>query len=220
MSIPTKPLPNVGGSDTTEEPKVREALQELQQILSGGVEAANLASALQALLNHPGDIKATGRAAAPSGWLMCDGAAVSRTTYSDLFAAIGTAYGAGDGSTSFNLPDLRGRMPVGKGTHADVDALGENEGSGVGERRPKHFHKFIDAVAAVAGAPVMINPADALLDLAAFGSDFGHVDFNGNTTAQRSNSPGDAGVQAVGYYIHYTSSDQPAFQVVNWMVKT
>jgi len=47
---------------------------------------------------------------APSGWIMCDGAAVSRTVYAGLFAAIGTAYGAGDGSTTFNLPDFRGRF--------------------------------------------------------------------------------------------------------------
>ena len=43
-----------------------------------------------------------------SGWLYCDGDAVSRSTYADLFAAIGTTYGVGDGSTTFNLPDLRG----------------------------------------------------------------------------------------------------------------
>lgn len=47
---------------------------------------------------------------APTGWLKANGAAVSRTTYATLFAAIGTAYGAGDGSTTFNLPDLRGEF--------------------------------------------------------------------------------------------------------------
>jgi hypothetical protein len=50
---------------------------------------------------------------APSGWLKCDGSAVSRTTYATLFAAIGTLYGAGDGSTTFNLPNLTGRVPFG-----------------------------------------------------------------------------------------------------------
>jgi len=47
---------------------------------------------------------------APSGWLPCNGAAVSRTTYAALFARIGTTYGAGNGSTTFNLPDLRGEF--------------------------------------------------------------------------------------------------------------
>lgn len=51
---------------------------------------------------------------APDGWLMCFGQAVSRTTYANLFAKIGTIYGAGDGSTTFNLPDCRGRVAAGK----------------------------------------------------------------------------------------------------------
>jgi microcystin-dependent protein len=53
-------------------------------------------------------------AAAPSGYLLCDGSAVSRTTYAALFATIGTAYGVGDGSTTFNVPDMKGRVPAGK----------------------------------------------------------------------------------------------------------
>ena len=51
---------------------------------------------------------------APSGWLFCYGQAVSRSTYAALWNVIGDKYGAGDGSTTFNLPDLRGRMPLGK----------------------------------------------------------------------------------------------------------
>jgi microcystin-dependent protein len=50
---------------------------------------------------------------APTSFLLCFGQAVSRTTYADLFATVGTTYGAGDGSTTFNLPDLRGRVPAG-----------------------------------------------------------------------------------------------------------
>jgi microcystin-dependent protein len=51
---------------------------------------------------------------APTGYLLCDGSAVSRTTYAALFAIISTTYGTGDGSTTFNVPDLRGRVVVGK----------------------------------------------------------------------------------------------------------
>jgi microcystin-dependent protein len=51
---------------------------------------------------------------APSGFLLCYGQAVSRTTYADLFTAISTTYGSGDGSTTFNVPDLRGRVAAGK----------------------------------------------------------------------------------------------------------
>lgn len=63
-----------------------------------------------------GVISMFGGQAAPAGWLLCDGAAVSRTTYANLFTVIGTTYGAGDGSTTFNLPDFRGIFPKGAGT--------------------------------------------------------------------------------------------------------
>jgi len=63
----------------------------------------------------------------PSGFLECTGAAVSRTTYADLFAVIGTTYGAGDGSSTFNLPDLQDNVPVGKsGTKALASTGGAN----------------------------------------------------------------------------------------------
>lgn len=77
--------------------------------------------------------------AVPNGWLLCSGQAVSRTTYADLFHLIGTTYGAGDGSTTFNVPDLRGRMILGNdnmgGTSANrvtdtaADGLGGTDGS-------------------------------------------------------------------------------------------
>lgn len=55
---------------------------------------------------------------APSKWVLCQGQAISRTTYSDLFTAIGTTYGVGDGSTTFNVPDLGGRVVAGKESSA------------------------------------------------------------------------------------------------------
>ena len=61
----------------------------------------------------PGMIAPYAGKTAPEGWLLCDGSAVSRTTYAALYAAIGTTYGAGNGSTTFTLPDLRGRVPAG-----------------------------------------------------------------------------------------------------------
>lgn len=64
-------------------------------------------------MSDPGDVKIIARASVPPGWLLCDGTAVPRLAYADLFTAIGTAFGEGDGSTTFNLPDFRGRTPVG-----------------------------------------------------------------------------------------------------------
>jgi microcystin-dependent protein len=68
-------------------------------------------------------------ATAPAGWLICDGAAVSRTTYAALWTAIGTAYGAGNGTSTFNLPNLKGRIPVGLDTaQSEFNVLGETGG--------------------------------------------------------------------------------------------
>jgi len=60
-----------------------------------------------------GAIKPWAKATAPSGYVLCDGTAISRTTYADLFAIISTTYGAGDSSTTFNVPDLQGKTPQG-----------------------------------------------------------------------------------------------------------
>ena len=65
----------------------------------------------------------------PDGWLFCDGSAVSRTTYADLFALIGTAFGAGDGSTTFNLPNKAGLVSVGiKSNDTDFNVIGKTGG--------------------------------------------------------------------------------------------
>ena len=65
-----------------------------------------------------------------SSWLVCDGSAISRTTYSDLYTVIGVTYGTGDGSTTFNLPDFRARVPVGYNSSAiDDDSDGSNDRS-------------------------------------------------------------------------------------------
>lgn len=58
---------------------------------------------------------------APEGWLLCDGTAKSRTTYANLFAVISTTYGVGDGSTTFNIPDMRGVFPRGSGTNGTAN---------------------------------------------------------------------------------------------------
>ena len=82
------------------------------------------------LIMPPGVILEYGGSAAPAGWLMADGTAVSRTTYAALFAAIGTTYGAGDGSTTFNLPNRKGRVAVGRdAAQTEFDTLGETGGA-------------------------------------------------------------------------------------------
>lgn len=63
-------------------------------------------------------------ASVPSGFLECDGSAVSRSTYSALFAIVGTTYGVGDGSTTFNVPDLADNVPVGKSNNKTLASTG------------------------------------------------------------------------------------------------
>jgi microcystin-dependent protein len=77
-----------------------------------------------------GAITMYGGSTAPTDWLLCDGSAVSRSTYASLFSAIGESYGVGDGSTTFNVPNLKGKVPVGyNSAEAEFDALGEVGGA-------------------------------------------------------------------------------------------
>lgn len=78
-------------------------------------------------------------ASAPDGWLLCDGATVSRTTYSELFSVIGVIYGAGDGSTTFKLPDLRGEFVRGLDAGRGVD-VGRSLGSSQSSQNASHNH--------------------------------------------------------------------------------
>jgi microcystin-dependent protein len=77
-----------------------------------------------------GEIKAYAGSVVPLNHLLCDGSAVSRSVYAKLFAVIGTAFGAGDGSTTFNLPDLRSRVAVGFNSgDVSFNALGKTGGA-------------------------------------------------------------------------------------------
>ena len=80
-------------------------------------------------------------ATVPTGYLECNGAAVSRTTYSALFAVIGTAYGAGNGSSTFNLPDLRGEFIRGFDNGRGVDS-GRNVATSQGGQNASHDHSI------------------------------------------------------------------------------
>jgi len=86
------------------------------ELADGSVTAIKLASS--ALLPS-GAVMPFAMATAPTGWFSCDGSVISRTTYALLFAAIGTTFGAGDGSNTFAIPDLRGYFVRGSGTNGD-----------------------------------------------------------------------------------------------------
>jgi microcystin-dependent protein len=95
-----------------------------------------------------GVIEMFGGSTAPTGYLICDGSAVNRTTYSKLFTAIGTTYGAGDGSTTFNVPNLKGKVAVGlNSADTSFDTLGETGGEKTHTlttaEMPEHTHAYI-----------------------------------------------------------------------------
>ena len=93
-----------------------------------------------------GMIAPFGMSSVPTGWLACDGSAISRTTYADLFTAIGTTWGAGDGSSTFALPDLEGAFLRGTGSHATSnmadgnDFAGPSVGAFENDSFQGHFH--------------------------------------------------------------------------------
>lgn len=90
---------------------------------------------------------------APSGWLVCDGSLVSRTTYADLFAAISVLYGVGDGSTTFQLPDLRGEF-----IRCNDEGRGIDTGRAVGSTQAQNVSHRHDTMAVLGDASVGWSP--------------------------------------------------------------
>lgn len=103
-----------------------EALQEADDRLTAAI--TSLASAIQSYLVKTGSMEIWTSTSVPDGYLECDGRAVSRTTYAVLFTVIGTVFGVGDGSTTFNLPDMRGEFIRGWDNGRGID-LGRTFGS-------------------------------------------------------------------------------------------
>lgn len=107
-----------------------------------------------------GSVVMFARNTAPQGYLKCNGAAVSRTTYNTLFAAIGTTFGAGDGATTFNVPDLRGEFMRGWDDGRGIDA-GRAFGSGQGAS----VHPWLGVYRASAQSGILVGmPAATLVD--------------------------------------------------------
>ena len=125
-----------------------------------------------------GTVSAFAGSAAPTGYALCDGSAVNRTAQAALFSVIGTTYGIGDGSTTFNLPDLRGRVVAGLGESllgATADSLGDDNGLIADTKEhtlletelPAHDHLTLNNNAGNTG-----NPVDAT-NSASFSTSFG-----------------------------------------------
>ncbi len=109
-------------------------------------DVEGLQAALDAKASYlTGEVKLWPLANAPAGFLLCDGAAVSRATYAALYTALGDTYGAGNGTTTFNVPNLKGRVPVGLDSgQTEFDALAETGGAKThtltSAEMPSHTH--------------------------------------------------------------------------------
>ncbi len=108
---------------------------------AGTVTEATLSSSVIQLVAPAGAIAFVCQSTAPNGWLKANGAAVSRTTYSTLFTAIGTTFGVGNGSTTFNLPDMRGEFPRGWDDSRGVDS-GRGFGALQAQNTVEHKHQL------------------------------------------------------------------------------
>lgn len=137
-----------------------------------------------------GEIKmvAFGEGSIPSGWLICDGAEVSRTTYATLYSAIGDTYGSGNGSTTFNVPDLRGRVPagidsMGQGsantiTATEADSLGGEYGTETHtltvDEMPAHTHDQATSTEGSSGGGTYLAPGAGATPTESAGGDQPH----------------------------------------------
>lgn len=130
-------------------------------------------SSTQAL--QPGMIEMYGASSAPAGWLVCNGSAVSRTTYAALFAIIGTTFGIGDGTTTFNLPDFRGYFPRGFDAGAGRDS-GRVFGSTQTDQMQGHIHR--NGVSQTNGSPTIMTYATTATDVPGNGLNTAHADNN------------------------------------------
>lgn len=146
---------------------------------------------------QPGDLFNTLNTTASTGRILLQGQNWPSTTglYADLYAKWGAAY-------PVNLPDLRGRVPVALGVHADVNAIGQNDGMNVNSRRPKHNHSMID--------PGHIHTFPYSIFTAGAGSSGNLVQGGGSTNTTSATT----GVQA-GPQTGNEPTDAPAYFVVN-----
>ena len=110
------------------------------------VTKGQMDTAVSAAAIAPGITVPYAGSSAPSGWLLCNGQAVSRTTYAALFAIVATTYGTGDGSTTFNVPDLRGEFVRGLDGGRGVDT-GRTLGSAQADELESHTHTATSVVA-------------------------------------------------------------------------
>lgn len=151
-----------------------------------------------------GTISPYGGSGVPTGWLLCNGQAVSRTTFAALFAILGTAYGAGNGTTTFNVPDLRQRFPLG------VAASGTGNTRGATGGAIDHTHSLDTAT-----AHAQINLASNVINHNRIATASWTENVSGTTTTSSTADANILGTKLGGS----TGTANAPFQTVNYVVK-
>ena len=154
-----------------------------------------------------GEIKMWATATAPTGFLLCSGAAVSRTIYADLFAVISTTFGSGDGSTTFNLPNFKNRMPIGAGDLYSVAGTGGSKDAVV----VSHTHTATDLGHTHTIVRQWSNESSG-------GSNVWGI--NGTSTGSQTTSSGTANITVDSAGVSGTGANLPPYLSVYFIIKT
>lgn len=198
-------------------------------IQDAAVTAAKLAASVQAALVPSGSVLPFAGSSAPTGYLLCDGSAVSRSTYSALYAVIGVTHGQGDNSTTFNLPDYRGRFMRGvdgaQGRDPDrasrtAMATGGNTGDNVGSIQGHSFqtHTHIQDAHAHAYVKGPIDGSSASNGI--MGANYGGSPAT-MSGAILSNTATNQNASATGTHAQASSNEtRPVNVYVNYIIKT
>lgn len=157
---------------------------------------------------------------APQGWLLCAGQTVNRFIYSDLFAAIGTTYGAGDGTTTFALPDLRGRTVFGldnmNGTDAGRLSVANNRGdTGGAQTKSGSTNSYTLTIADIPAHSHEVNAVYGTASTAPPGPNMNHdTGTTGNRVMTKSIGGGGGHSHAISNF-----DVMPPYMLLNWMIK-
>jgi microcystin-dependent protein len=146
----------------------------------------------------PGEIKMWAGIVIPAGWKLCDGTTVGRTAAAGLFAAIGTTYGVGNGTTTFNVPNLKGRVPVGvDGAQTEFDSLGETGGAKTHTlttpEMPSHTHTQNPHTHLMQGTGALTDGSSGTSFVVPSGSFYGFRTDQPNDTTAVNNATGGGG---------------------------